>query len=423
MEAEAKVAPEADNYLQLMRGRVGVLDGSSIRGYWLVSPSATLTPPCMCAGEGGTVVTEAYNLSDAAKRQRWLILTQAAMADFEHAAKDAYIAELDKIIGRIRQLRDVPHIEDVAGTDRTLNDRLANIEARKAAATGVAEVTGLVEEARRAGFDFLANATPSDNERPFDLTFMIVNQGMDAANGWSATPALAYSAAEFYEKTFDFHQTVKLLPAGCYRLKAQAFQRPGSSTDVYNNYTTGNEAVTTYIYAGDKSAKVCHAVAGAQSQPVGIGRESTLPSSPASYIPNDMQSAAAYFAKGLYENEVFTDLTADGSDLRIGIRCSSSAGMYWSIFDNFRLHYYGNQTSDVVAGIAILPPTSVGKTNDVYNLNGLLVRKHAKNLNGLSKGIYVVDGKKVVVRYSDESFRDRKRILFGTSLYNNVEAE
>mgnify|MGYP000960222130 CR=1 FL=1 len=82
MEAEAKVAPEADNYLQLMRGRVGVLDGSSIRGYWLVSPSATLTPPCMCAGEGGTVVTEAYNLSDAAKRQRWLILTQAAMADF-----------------------------------------------------------------------------------------------------------------------------------------------------------------------------------------------------------------------------------------------------------------------------------------------------------------------------------------------------
>ena len=181
-------------------------------------------------------------------------------------------------------------------------------------------------------------------------------------------------------------------------MKAQAFQRPGSSTDAYNNYTTGNEAVTTYIYAGDKSEKVCHAVAGAQSQPVGIGRESTLPSSPASYIPNDMQSAAAYFAKGLYENEVFTDLTADGSDLRIGIRCSSSAGMYWSIFDNFRLYYYGNQTSDVVAGIAILPPTSVGKTNDVYNLNGLLVRKHAKNLNGLPKGIYVVDGKKVVVR-------------------------
>ena len=33
---------------------------------------------------------------------------------------------------------------------------------------------------------------------------------------------------------------------------------------------------------------------------------------------------------------------------------------------------------------------------DVYNLQGQLIRKNATSLNGLAKGIYIVNGKKVV---------------------------
>ena len=35
---------------------------------------------------------------------------------------------------------------------------------------------------------------------------------------------------------------------------------------------------------------------------------------------------------------------------------------------------------------------------DVYNLNGMLVRKNATDLNGLNKGIYIVNGKKYIVK-------------------------
>ena len=34
---------------------------------------------------------------------------------------------------------------------------------------------------------------------------------------------------------------------------------------------------------------------------------------------------------------------------------------------------------------------------NIYNLQGQLVRKHAKNLNGLKKGVYIINGKKVVI--------------------------
>ena len=35
---------------------------------------------------------------------------------------------------------------------------------------------------------------------------------------------------------------------------------------------------------------------------------------------------------------------------------------------------------------------------DIYNLQGQLIRKNATSLNGLAKGIYIVNGKKVMVK-------------------------
>ena len=154
--------------------------------------------------------------------------------------------------------------------------------------------------------------------------------------------------------------------------------------------------MTTYLYLGPKSVKVKQAVADAQTAKLGVGSESTLASTPATYIPNDMQSASAYFGRGLYDNEVFADLEADDASLRLGIRCGSSDNMYWTIFDNFRLYYYGSLTADVVAGIRDVQPRAATPADNVYTLDGRLVRRHAKSLEGLPRGIYIVGGKKVV---------------------------
>ncbi len=47
---------------------------------------------------------------------------------------------------------------------------------------------------------------------------------------------------------------------------------------------------------------------------------------------------------------------------------------------------------------AIDKVTTDGETFDVYTLGGVKVRENATNLNGLQKGIYIVNGKKVVVK-------------------------
>ena len=43
----------------------------------------------------------------------------------------------------------------------------------------------------------------------------------------------------------------------------------------------------------------------------------------------------------LYENSVDATVEKDGSTLRIGIRATSQPSKYWTIFDNFRLHFFG----------------------------------------------------------------------------------
>ena len=38
------------------------------------------------------------------------------------------------------------------------------------------------------------------------------------------------------------------------------------------------------------------------------------------------------------------------------------------------------------------------KAFDIYNLHGKLVRKNAKDLNGLPRGVYIIKGKKITLK-------------------------
>jgi len=115
-------------------------------------------------------------------------------------------------------------------------------------------------------------------------------------------------------------------------------------------------------------------------------------------VPNNMLAASKYFAAGLYDNGVFYELTTKGRSLRIGIRCQTTADMYWSIFDNFRLYFYGSMSySDLTAikDIATESTTAKGGANCIYSIDGRIVRKGSTSLEGLPRGLYIVNGKKV----------------------------
>ena len=385
-----------DALFHLMRGRKDVVEGSSVRGYWMIHNDGSENPKVMSAENGSTLTTATYNLGNDATAQRWLILDKNTMESIEMQAKKDYSKQLDDYLDLVKKLRSTPHREDIAGTDKTFDDGLEAIKSRRLTATSAGKLSSLVAEAHALAYNFLSHVTPLSKYEPFDLTFMVMNPGMDQLTGWTGKPALNHSSGEFYQATFDFNQTVSNLPVGSYQLRVQAFQRPGSAETAYQAHMSGDDKVTTEVYLGDRSCKVKQAVAEARETPIGVGNESMLPSNPAKYIPNDMLSASEYFANGLYENNVSARVETENSSLKLGIRCTFSDNMYWSIFDNFRLYYFGNMPFDEVMPVKKIQMQTQSVSDRVFTIDGRAINMHGKGVESLPHGVYIIGGKKVV---------------------------
>lgn len=393
------VVPADKENFQLMRGRTEVVMGGKAmeqRGFWIISPAGNWKPRCLQAGKDGITSSATFNIANSSVRQRWLILGSDEAGMVETAAIDGMKAVVMDALDCLKKLMAVPHAEDVDGTDDSANATLARIESAIAGATDIKELEPLESEVREAIGSFLRNATPLSPEEPFDITYMIVNPNMESADGWSVKPTVNHSCGEFYETTFDMNQMLDNMPAGTYRFCAKAFQRPGSASTVYTDYSKGINKVTAYLYAGSIKEKVANIASEAQTKKLG-GSEYTVGGN--KYIPNDMNSASIYFAKGLYDNSVATTVAKDGNSLKVGISSVSMPSQYWCIFDDFRLYFYGSIPKDVVTSVdmTVVDRGNFGKV-DVYSVDGRLVRKAADGISGLPKGIYIVNGKKFVVK-------------------------
>jgi hypothetical protein len=134
---------------------------------------------------------------------------------------------------------------------------------------------------------------------------------------------------------------------------------------------------------------------GTEASTSKLGGSEVSVGDPARYIPDNMEAASKYFAKGLYTNEVMAELTSDGQSLKIGLRCTSSSDGYWTIFDNFHLYYYGDMTKEHITDIDEVATGADNVPAAVYNLHG---QKVGNSLEGLPRGIYIVNKKKVLVR-------------------------
>ena len=345
----ARTAPAAADNFHFMRGRIDVASAQegNKRGFWIIHPTANWTPPCLQANADKAVGSATFDISNAATSQRWLILTAEEAAQMEQTAVVAMKDVVKASLANIRKLALVPHKELAPGTDETYAASLGDIEKRAEEATQLADVMALEEEAAQAAFQFLCNVSATDRSQPFDLTYMVQSPGMDTTDGWTGSPTLNYSCAEFYQTTFNFYQDVDNLPGGDYQLLAQGFQRPGDQAAAYTDYAAGKDNVNATLYAGNVSnaTKLAHIASAAQTKKAGKGSEATVGGS--LYVPDNMQAAAAYFDKGLYENSVDATVDKDGSTLRIGIRSTTQPSKYWTIFDNFRLHFFGKEVTTI----------------------------------------------------------------------------
>lgn len=99
---------------------------------------------------------------------------------------------------------------------------------------------------------------------------------------------------------------------------------------------------------------------------------------------------------------VIPEVYVENGTVVIGVRGTGVVGgngQYWWA-DNFRLYYVGQNKGDNIHGISNGNPDDKDEV-DVFDLAGRMVRqsvKHADALGGLRKGIYIVDGKKYIVK-------------------------
>ena len=209
-------------------------------------------------------------------------------------------------------------------------------------------------------------------------------------------------AAEFYNNnSFNFYQTLKGLAEGYYQIRVQSFYRAGAAQANADSLT----AERTYgqnvkLYAKTESGEVATSVKNILQREDEEGSLETGQSATSGetvvkyagedefYIPNDMTSFCEYTEIGIYWNEVKVHLNA-GETLTLGLFKDTHIDNDWTIFNNFELYYLGNgEAPDAINAVEV---NGEKASAAIYNLAGQRVAKAVK-------GLYIMDGKKVVVK-------------------------
>ena len=229
---------------------------------------------------------------------------------------------------------------------------------------------GVMEERKEE----LADATETN---PVDATFLLQNPNFNRndqrVSAWEWIPSetaeetdtwnnhnfnggnQVNNCAESYHAAFVVKQTVSGAPAGKYTMTAQGFYRQ----DTFE----GDAPAAPMFFANGVNKDV----------PAKTGEE------------NSMSMASESFTSGLYTIEPVEFEVADDGMIYVGV--TAAVHNQWVIFDNFQLKYYGKK--DITDGISVIE-TEVLNGN-VYNLQGQKVTK-------AQKGLFIVNGKKVVMK-------------------------
>ncbi len=293
----------------------------------------------------GTSYTEMANVADADAPD--FALPADASASF-----NAMLDGADKTLAATEVYVDCDNA--VASLKQTAVDA-----AEKAAAVGCAAAVAEQTDAVSAAVKTFVGTVDMNEGKYFDLTFLLANPAFDsnATDGWSYNPAPGYDAtghnAEYFQKDFDFHQTLAAMPEGQYTLNVQAFERIGTdNAAAFTAYNNGTDETDTYIYLNgcdnnrqqvknlmsEGSATQLYSASDWHSD---VQYTTTLVSGGDDlFRPNSMVGAAQYFAQNMYDNAVSG--RANG-DLTVGI-CGTGADGDWTLFDNFRLYFHGSAT-------------------------------------------------------------------------------
>lgn len=271
----------------------------------------------------------------------WYFVTPEAYAANQEAVAVYDVAQALKTQIDVAKSKGI----DVAAQVAIYENESATVEELNAAITVVKAAIAAYEESN------------VDVNNPLDKTAdLLVNADYASGSntGWSGTaPAFGYGAAEHYNKTYNTYQKVTDAPNGVYAINLQAFYRAGWCGTSYDNYNNNNANALAKLYAVSANdtvqTSILNAFADARDSRLGVGSEmnekgSTDDASGVAFIPNNMQAASAYFEEGRYaKNTVFFGI--DDHEFLVGLMKTSKLDGDWTLFDNWKLTYYGNSAA------------------------------------------------------------------------------
>lgn len=236
---------------------------------------------------------------------------------------------------------------------------------------GNAEVKALIAEIEKMCVALkVPDMSNASDENPIDVTGFISNSKYEEYNNdWSGDGWLMhldYHNVEFYSKNFYYYQTLTGLPDGMYKVEMQGFYRPGTALGAYNLYAK-DDKTKFYAKLFAETPEVKHStylqsiMSDASSYMLSNDDERVTGGE---YVPNTMGGAYRYFSQGLYQNYIYIYVT--GGTLTIGLEKDQLIVDDWTIFTNWSLTYYG-ENSNHVSGNAS------GKYTIRYTVDGTVI--------------------------------------------------
>ena len=136
----------------------------------------------------------------------------------------------------------------------------------------------------------------------------------------------------------DFSVTLNV-PNGTYRMQVQGYYRDGNKSDVVARRTAGTETIRSFYFANEVEHPLMSILDGAMTAEGTSGYAYT---EGGFYYPDSQNDANRCFNlhKGYVNPEIEVVVTT--GTLKIGIKKAEGVSNDWTVFDNFKLTYLGN---------------------------------------------------------------------------------
>ena len=166
--------------------------------------------------------------------------------------------------------------------------------------------------------ELLASLNAASSSNPVDATFLIKDPSFGRndtrSSAWKCERSggnftlngpsenRATFGCELWNNTFDFYQDITGFPEGTYELTVDGYGTNG----------------TTYLYINDSEAGFTNTTSSA-----------------------NFRAALDEIAAGQHTGNTTGKVNVSSTTMRIGLKRTSQVGADWTVFDNFRLKYYG----------------------------------------------------------------------------------